>query len=319
MKICVAGAGAIGSYLLCRLASTCASLSVLAREPRSTALRESGVTLETAAGALSARPTVVDSPEEAQPQDWVFVCVKAFAVAEVTASLGGLLGPRTSVVFVQNGLPWWFAGARSGAASRLDPLGRAAATVPKDRIVGCVTYANVLNLGPGKARHVGDDTFVLGRPDGRVTDRLGGVVDLLQRGGIDAKASATIRREIWLKLWGSLAFNPISALTGATMDRIIADATTRPLVVAMMTEARAVAESLGVTFETTIEQRLEAAARAGAFKTSMLQDLEAGRRLELDAIIGAVADAAREAGLATPAIDAVLGLLAQKADILGPG
>jgi 2-dehydropantoate 2-reductase len=216
------------------------------------------------------------------------------------------------VVFVQNGIPWWYAAASAG--DRLDPGGRIAATVPMDRVVGCVAYANVRNLGPGRAEHVADDTFILGQPDGRIAPALEAVAAVLRAAGVEARLTEAIQREIWLKLWGNLAFNPISALTGATMDRIIAEDATRPIVIAMMQEARLVAERLGVTFETTIEQRLATASRAGAFKTSMLQDVEAGRPLEIDAILGAVADAARRTGIATPTIDVVLGLITQKAD-----
>jgi 2-dehydropantoate 2-reductase len=317
MRICVAGAGAIGSYLACKLSRTAAEVSVMARGPRAAAIRAHGITLtDHAGGEVLTRPAVIETGDGA-PQDWVFVCVKAYAVPEIAPALGALIGPETRVVFVQNGLPWWYEAGNAAGSERLDPGGRIAAVVARDRVVGCVTYSNVRNFGPGKAHHVGDDTFILGQPDGIVGPTLERIVAVLREGGIEAKPTGDIRREIWLKLWGSLAFNPISALTGATMDRIIGDAETRPLVMAMMTEARAVAERLGVDLGATVEQRLETAARAGAFKTSMLQDVEAGRRLEIDAILGAVADAARAVGVEAPTIGAVLGLSTQKADVLG--
>jgi 2-dehydropantoate 2-reductase len=282
------------------------------------AIQAAGVTMTGADGAtIAARPKVLGLSGLCPAQDCIFVCVKAYAVPEIVPSLAPLIGPGTSVVFVQNGLPWWYRAEGFAGSERLDPGGRMAAAIPFDRVVGCVSYANVQNAGPGLARHVADDRFVLGRPDGHVPPSLERIVALLRSGGVDALATPEIGREIWLKLWGSLAFNPISALTGATMDRIIADGATRPLVMAMMAEAREVASRLGVSLGIGIEERLATAARAGAFKTSMLQDVEAGRRIELDAILGAVADAAHEVAVPTPAIDTVLGLLTQKAEVLG--
>ena len=265
---------------------------------------------------MRARPRVLDDGAR-DAQDCIFVCVKAHAVPAIARSIAPLIGPDTRVAFIQNGIPWWY---RIGGDREPDSLGRdggIATLLPLDRVIGGVAYVNVQNRGAGIAHHVGDDTYVLGQADGRATTALEAIASAMRGGGIEVRLTERIRQEIWVKLWGSLAFNPISALTGATMDRIISDETTRPLVMAMMSEARAIAARAGIEFQISIEQRLEAAARAGAFKTSMLQDLEAGRKLELDAILGAVAAAGRHMRLATPAIDAVLGLLTQKAAVLG--
>lgn len=301
MKLCVAGLGAIGTYVAARLAAGGHPTSVLARERSAGILRRDGITLLEASGAVNkAAPDVhVAGNSPAEPQDWLIVCAKAYDVETVIRDASGLIGPDTRIVFVQNGIPWWYAAGHRELVSR-------------DRVVACVTYANVRTLGTGHAQHVADDRFLLGQPQGAEAGDLGTLIAAMKRGRIDARHALTIEKEIWIKLWGNLAFNPISALTGATMDRIIAEPGTRPLVIAMMGEAQAIAGALGIDFGMSIAQRLEIASRAGAFKTSMLQDLEAGRRLEVDAIIGAVAGMGHAAGIATPAIDAVLGLLTQK-------
>lgn len=319
MKVCIAGIGAIGTYLACKLSRTDLSLSVLARGERASAIRANGLSLTsaTAGEEIQARPQVLEAPMAADHQDWLIICVKAYSVSDVVRSAKPLIGPDTHVVFAQNGLPWWHGPRQGGGLNRLDPGGDIAAAVGMDRVVGCLTYTNIANLGPGRAHHVANDTFILGRPDGAVTASLERIAENLRQAGIDARLTPAIQREVWLKLWGNLAFNPISALTGATMDRIIGDAASRPIVIGMMQEAEQVAKRLGVDFEMTIEKRLEAAAAAGAFKTSMLQDLEAGRPLEVDAIVGAVADVARHVEVETPTIDVVLGLLTQKIEAMG--
>lgn len=318
MKIAIVGVGAIGSYLACKLSQSGAELSVVVRKTRGAAIREQGISMTTEKGeTLRAHPHVIDGAASASHHDCILVCVKAYAVPDVVSSVAPLIGPGTRVAFIQNGIPWWYKIGNAGARNLLDPDGQLAAMIGLDRVIGGVAYVNVRNLGPGKAHHVSDDTFALGQPDGRITAPLEHIASVLRAGAIDVRLTERIQQEIWLKLWGSLAFNPISALTRATMDRIIGNETTRPVVIAMMSEARAIAEKAGVTFDLSVEQRLEAAARAGAFKTSMLQDLEAGRQMEIDAILGAVAAAARQLKIDTPTIDTVLGLLTQKAVSLG--
>ena len=318
MKICIAGVGAIGSYLAARLSSTSARVTVLARADKADALRRTGIVLRERSGAVRrASPQVVSAGTAAEPQDWIFICSKAFAVPDLVKALGGLLGDATNVVFVQNGVPSWYAEGRWDGAARLDPEHVIASRVAPRRTVGCVAYANVVNEGTGAARHIEGDGFVIGRPKGSAGGSLQPLADVMAEAGVAARISDDIEREMWAKLWGSVAFNPISALTGATLDRIILEPSTRPLVEAMMGEAQEIARRLGTEFDISIEERLAAGARAGAFKTSMLQDLEAGRPLEIDAIIGAVSDAGHALGLPCPSIDAVLALLTQRADTLG--
>jgi len=323
MRLCIIGAGAIGVFLAARLAKSGHEIAVVARGERAAAIRSNGIILTRADGdPIRERPHVAERGEELGPQDYVLVTVKGYSVPETADTMRCLVGTpetraATQVVFVQNGLPWWyFAGERSSVSEMLDPGGRLAAAIPGDRTIGCVTYANVRNSGLGEAHHVSDSTFVLGRPDGREDGVLAQLSAAMIDAGIDGRVTRDIRKEVWTKLWGNLAFNPISALTGAAMDEIITSAETRPLVMAMMAEAQAVAERTGVRFDLTVEERLAKAALAGAFRTSMLQDLEAGRRLEIDAIIGAVAALSRDLGVATPAIDTVLGLIRQKAKML---
>jgi len=318
MNICIAGVGAIGSYLAARLSSTSAHVSILTRPDKKDVFREKGISLREPSGDVRvAFPRVVSSGDAAELQDWIFICAKAFAVPDIVASLGGLLGPSTNVVFVQNGVPSWYAQGRWNSNARLDPDDVVMSRVSQSQAVGCVAYANVLNEGAGVARHVEGNTFVIGRPRGSGGDDLKSLADVMQDAGIAAKITDDIEQEMWAKLWGSVAFNPISALTGATLDRIILEPSTRPLVVAMMQETQEIARRLGTEFSITIEQRLEAGARAGAFKTSMLQDIEARRLLEIDAIIGAVSDAGHALGVPCTSVDAVLALLTQRADTLG--
>jgi len=316
MKIAIVGVGAVGTYLACRLGQTRALVSVAVRKEHRATIAAQGLTMTTEQGdTVQAHPRVIgdDAPDI---QDCVLVSVKAYAVPGVAADIERLLGPHTCVAFVQNGIPWWYR-LDATAANPLDPDGHLARLVPAERIIGAVAYVNVQNRGPGRAHHVSDDTYVLGRPDGRSTPMLEQLATLMRAAGLEIRVSERIQKDIWQKLWGSLAFNPISALTGATLDRIIAEPSSRPIVVAMMSEARAVAERAGVRFDISVEQRLEAAARAGAFKTSMLQDLEAGRRMEIDAILGAVSAAAHGMRVQAPTIDVILGLLTQKAKTLG--
>jgi 2-dehydropantoate 2-reductase len=320
MKVAILGPGAVGSYLACKLAQRDHAIVVLARGERAAAIREHGIKMQRKDGdALQVRPSVVESAADLGAPDVAFVSVKSYSVSALAPALEAVGRTGSLIVFVQNGIPWWYFADRAGdgGSTLLDPRGRIAAAVAMERVVGCVTYVNVQNVGPGLANHAGDDTFILGRPDGKVDAPLQRLVAAMVEAGIGARVSDDLRREIWVKLWGNLAFNPISALTGATMDKIIAEPETRPLVVAMMREAEAVAAKGGIRFPMTIEQRLEVASRAGAFKTSMLQDLEAGRPLEIDAIIGAVSEYGKRAGVPTPSVDLVLGLLRQKARIRG--
>jgi 2-dehydropantoate 2-reductase len=316
MKIAVLGAGAVGSYLACMMGQRDHEIIVLARGERAAAIREYGITMGRKSGiSLHLAPNVAEDAEGLGTPDIAFVCVKAYSIPALATVLADLSRATVPIVFVQNGIPWWYLSdqAGHGKPTLLDPGGKLSDSIEKSLVLGCVTYVNVQNVAPGQAKHVGDDTFILGRADGKTDQALESTIAAMIEAGIQARASEDLRRDIWVKLWGNLAFNPISALTGATMDKIIASPDTRPLVMAMMGEAQALAAKSGIEFPMSIEQRLEIAAQAGAFKTSMLQDVEAGRPMEIDAIIGAVSAYGRLMGVETPSIDIVLGLLRQKA------
>lgn len=316
MKCCIVGAGAIGVYLGVNLARAGHDVTVAARGKTLARLREDGMTLTTLDGAMpTVRPRIADTafPDEAGEQDAVFVTVKGYSVPDLAPFLAVLSGAET--IFIQNGLPWWYlAGCGDDT---LDPGGRLAAAVPASRIVGCVTYANVRNTGPGTAQHMGDDNFVLGRVDGRSDPALEEIARAMTSAGLSARISRSVARDIWIKLWGSVAFNPISALTGATLDLIAQSEETGPTVRRIMREVEAVATAMGIEFGISVDERLAQAAKAGAFRTSMLQDLDAGRRMEIDAIIGSVGALARRNGVAVPAIDTLLALIRQKARVSG--
>lgn len=308
MKICIAGVGAIGTYLAARLAVRNSDVSIVARQNSAKSIESDGVALtETSGQVTRAKPRVFVSGQcPTETQDWLFICAKAYSVPQIVSDVKPLIGNHTRVLFVQNGIPWWYT---AGPKTTNDLTSR-------DRVIGCVTYANVRALGAGIAQHVGDDRFMLGQPSGTPPSSITPLVQVMKAAKIDSIASDHIEKEVWVKLWGNLAFNPISALTGATMDRIIAEAHTRPLVIAMMSEAEQIAQHLGIKFDITIQQRLKVAEQAGAFKTSMLQDIEAGRQLEIEAIIGSVSSFARAVNVSAPAIDTVLGLLSQRAATL---
>ena len=325
MKLCVFGIGAVGSILGARLAATFERVSLVERGPQLAAIRAGGLRLITPAGdTLCVRPPATDDPRELGPQDVVFLCVKAYSLPDVVDTLGPLLGERTRVVFVQNGVPWWYFQGLDGpwrdmSLQCLDPDGRLRAGIQARRAMGCVTYVASRLVEPGVAHHSLHDRFVVGEPAGPVSGDCGEVAAAITQSGLDGRTTEHIRDEVWLKLWGNLAFNPISALTGATMDQMCADPGTRALVKELMGEARAVGQRLGIHFPMDRDTRITNAEALKGFKTSMLQDLEAGRPLETEAIVGAAAEMARLVGVAVPAIDTVLALVRQRARIAGCG
>ena len=319
MKHCVLGIGAVGSILGAHLAAAYEGVSLLETGPQRDAIRANGLKLVTPAGAtIHVHPPCVTEAGELGPQDVVFVCVKAYSLPAVADSLGPLLGEATRVVFVQNGIPWWYfhglEGSWQGRSLHcLDPEGRIAAGFDMRRTIGCVTYVAAHVVEPGVVHHTLHDRFVVGEPAGPVSEDCTRIADVITGSGLVGKASADIRDEIWLKLWGNLALNPISALTGGTMGGMCADVDTRSLVKTIMGEAREVGRRLGIHFPIDRDTRITNAESLKGFKTSMLQDLEAGRPLEIDAIIGAVAEMARLVDVAVPSIDAVLALVRYRA------
>lgn len=317
MKVCIYGAGAIGGYLAAQLADVPGvEVSLVARGAHLAALRERGLTLQIGGQTRSARLTATDDPAELGPQDAVIVALKAHQAWEAAERMAPLLAPETAVVTCQNGVPWWYFHGLEGryAGRRLasvDPQDRQWNAIGPARAVGCVVYPAAEIVAPGVVQHIYGDRFALGEPDGTPSARCRALSEALGAGGLKAPVLENIRDEIWLKLWGNLCFNPLSALTRATLDVVATDPGSRALAKAMMTEAEAVARALGADFRVDIERRINGAARVGAHRTSMLQDLERGRPLEIDALLAAVQEMGRMIGAATPYIDSVLALVQQ--------
>jgi 2-dehydropantoate 2-reductase len=322
MKICVFGAGAIGGLMGARLAAAGENVTLIARGPHLAAMRERGLTLEAEGKEVTVAPKLVGSAAEAGEQDYVIIALKASAVPGVVEAMQPLLGPSTAVVMAVNGLPWWYFYGLDGPwrdrrLASLDPEDKQWAGIGPERAIGCVVYPAAEVVAPGVVRHISGDRFSLGEPDGSRSARVEAFSRAMIRAGFKAPVKTDIRTEIWVKLWGSVAVNPISALTGGTLRQICTDVTTRALVRRIMDEAEAVAAKFGITMPIDIERRIDGAAAIGDHKTSMLQDFERHRPIELDAIVGAVAELGRMVELPTPAIDCVFALTRQRAMLLG--
>ncbi len=315
MRICVFGAGAIGGYVAARLAIAArVKPAVIARGAHLEALKANGLTL--IEGSKQTRVPVEASAEGADfgEQDYVLLALKAHSVAPALDAIAPLLGPETAVVTMQNGLPWWYfyrhGGALAGTRlSAVDPDGAIWEHIGPERAIGSVVYPAAEVTAPGVIRHVSGTRLSLGEPSGEKTDRVAALALELVAAGLQAPVRPDIRPEIWVKLWGNLSFNPVSALTGQTLEQIVADPDSHAVVRAMMIEAQTIAEKLGVRFPIDVDKRIEGARQVGAHKTSMLQDLERGRALEIDALVTAVQEIGRLTGVATPGIDIVLALV----------
>ena len=323
MKITIAGAGAIGGYLGAALSIAGEEVTFLARRRNLEVINARGfrLVLEDGSERHAAGVRAVQDPAEAGPQDAVLLCVKAHQVKDLLPGLSALFGPDTMVVTMINGVPWWYfhklAGPHEGRRlESVDPGGLLAAAIEPERIVGGIVYPAAELVEPGRVRVVEGNRFSLGEPDGSRSARVEALSQALMRAGLKAPVSRDIRSELWVKLWGNLSFNPISALTHATLADICRFPPTRALAAAMMTEAQAVAEKLGVRFRIGLEQRIAGAEAVGAHKTSMLQDVEAGRALELEALVGAVVELGRITATPTPTIDAIYAATRLLADTL---
>ncbi|MCL4739824.1 MAG: 2-dehydropantoate 2-reductase [Burkholderiaceae bacterium] len=326
MRVSVVGAGAIGGFLGARLALAGHEVVFIARNRNLEAIRASGFKLieedgsERVARAVRAEPHMAD----AGPQDAVLLTVKAHQVHELLPDLRALFGPQTMLVTMINGVPWWYFQRLGGPwegrrLDSVDPGGVLADAIEPERIVGGVVYPAAELVAPGVVRVVEGNRFTLGEPDGSRSERIEALSQAFMAAGFKAPVSRDIRSEIWLKLWGNLSFNPISALTQATLQEICRFPPTRELAARMMTEARAVAEALGVRIRITLEQRIAGAEAVGAHKTSMLQDVQAGRAPELAALVGAVIELGQVAGVPTPTIEAVHAATALLARTLAAG
>jgi 2-dehydropantoate 2-reductase len=315
LKIAIIGVGAIGGYVGTRLALGGDDVTFIARGANLEALRTRGIRLISADGSEEAVPSVhaTDDYAAAGPQDAVILAMKAHQVEAVAAEVPKLFGPDTVVVPMQNGIPYWYFHEHRGelAGTRVksaDPSGVIGAHIPCERVVGCVVYPAAELLAPGVIKHVEGKRFPLGEPDGSASDRITRLAARFENGGLQAPVLEDIRAEVWLKLWGNLTFNPISALSRATLAAICQYPLSRSLAQAMMTEAQEVANKLGITFRVPLEKRIAGAERVGHHKTSMLQDVEAARTLEIDALLGSVIELARLTDTPTPHLDTVFAL-----------
>jgi ketopantoate reductase len=315
MRICIFGSGAIGGLLAARLASVGEDVTVIGRGPQLDAMQKNGIELRWQDGSVQAvKMKAVDKATAAGEQDLVILAVKAHSLEQVANDIQALLGPRTMIMTLQNGMPWWYFQKHGGPLDgrrleSLDPSGLLSRSIDQDRIIGCAVYLAAEVAAPGIVRHVEANRFPLGELDGAVTDRARAVETLFLKAGLNAQVVTDIRAELWLKALGTLSFNPISALTRATMAEICALPETRQLAVKMMKEAQTIAGKLGITLSQTIEQRLARAEAVGAHKTSMLQDAERGRPLETEALVGAILEMARLTGTPAPTIEAVYALI----------
>jgi 2-dehydropantoate 2-reductase len=314
VKICIVGAGAVGGYLGAKLIQAGEEVTLVARGAHLEAIRTHGLKLQTETEDFAVRPALATADmREAGQQDAVILALKAHSVAAVAPAMTPLYGPETPVVTAQNGIPWWYfrkcpygfeyEGYR---IQSVDPDGTIEDNIPIDRVIGCVVYPAATIVAPGIIRHIEGDRFPLGELDGSKTERVQALSQVLNNAGLKCRVRTQIRSDIWVKMWGNVAFNPISALTRATLEEICRYPMTRALASQMMLEAQQIAELLCVKFPISIDQRIEGAEKVGAHKTSMLQDIEAGRPTEVDAIVGAVSELGRLTQIPTPHIDAVL-------------
>ncbi len=322
MKICIFGAGAIGGYMGAKLALAGADVSLIARGPHLAAMQAGGLTLIEDGERTTVPVTATESAAEVGPQDYVIVTLKAHSVPGVVDAMQPLLGPDTTVVMGVNGVPWWYFYGLDGEYKdkrlhTVDPGDKQWNGFGPERVLGCVVYPAAEVPEPGVIQHIEGNRFSLGEPSGEKSERALALSKALSAVGLKAPVRPKIRDEIWVKLWGNLSFNPISALTHATLDVLCTDTGTRSVARNMMLEAQAIAEKLGVKFPIDVDRRIEGGAAVGAHKTSMLQDLERGRPMEIDALLTAVQEMGSLVGIATPTIDTVLALVQLRGRVAG--
>lgn len=322
MKICIYGAGAIGGFLGVKFAEAGLDVGLIARGAHLAAMKANGLKLVGDGGEQTTKVRATDNPAELGVQDFVIITLKAHSITGVLDQMKPLLGPKTRIVTAVNGVPYWYfykhGGALEGSTlESIDPGGKQWKELGPERAIGCIVYPATEIEAPGVIRHVYGDKFPIGEASGEITDDVTNLSAAFEKAGLKAPALDRIRDEIWLKLWGNVCFNPISALTHATLDVICTDPATRALSKAMMLEAQAIAEHFGVKFRVDVERRIEGARKVGAHKTSMLQDLERGRPMEIDPLVTVVQEMGKLTGIPTPAIDSVLALVVQRAKIAG--
>ena len=318
MKVAIFGAGAIGGYLAVKLIRAGADVTVIARGPHLAAMRANGLTLKSEGETVNVRLPCTDKAEEAGPQDYVIVTLKATGLAPAAPQIARLMGPETSLVTGINGIPYWYFYGLEGpwrdrVVESVDPGGKLWHLLPPRQTIGAIVYPAAEVIEPGVIEHTYGNRLTLGEPDGSKSARVEALSQLLAQAGLKAPVRSNIRDEIWVKLWGNLAFNPLSALTSSTLDRLAFRPDLRAVARAMMEEAQVIAEALGAKFAVGIDKRIDGAGEVGAHKTSMLQDLERGRPMEIDALLGAVVEMAELTAKPAPLCRAVLAMVRERA------
>lgn len=324
MRILIFGAGAIGGYLGAKLALSGVDVTFFARGAHLAAMRENGLTLISEGQRHVVDGLFTDDPEAVGHPDYIVLGVKAQGLAPAVPQIARMLGPETAIVTAMNGVPYWYFYGQGGAFDGLrlksvDPDGAIWDALHPRRAIGCVVYPAASIVEPGVIEHTYSNRFTLGEPDGSRSERVSALSKAMVAAGLKAPVRPRIRDEIWVKLWGNLAFNPVSALTRATLADIASDPGTRAIVRAMMVEGQALAEKTGVRFPIDVDKRIEGALEVGAHKTSMLQDLEAGKSLEIEAMLGAVAEIGTLVDVPTPTCDLILSLVRQLARVAAGG
>jgi len=322
MKVCIYGAGAIGGWIGAKLARAGCELSAVARGATLAALQQHGLTLQESGEKISTPIKASSNPAQLGPQDLVIIAVKAPAMAQVAAAIAPLLGAQTVVLTAMNGVPWWFFDGFGGryAGTQLkavDPDGSIAKAIPARHIIGCVVHASCALAGPGSVLHHFGNKLIVGEPSGEKTARARELLALFEKARFETVLSEQIQKDVWYKLWGNMTINPISAITGATTDRILDDELVLGFVSAAMLEAREIGARIGIPIEQRPEDRHQVTRKLGAFKTSMLQDVEAGKPVELDALVTVVKELAQLTQVPTPFIDTLLGLARLHAKVRG--
>ena len=313
MNVCIVGAGAIGGFLAARLARAGAKVSVLARGATATALRAHGIRLQAGGATIAVPVVVIDDPGAVPPQEFVVVAVKGPALASVAEQIGALVHPDTAVVTAMNGVPWWFFCGLPGPYENLplrtiDRDGAIARAIPSRSVIGAVVHLTCSTPEPGLVRHGVGNRLIVGEPKGGSSARLLALADALREAAFDVEVSPRIQADIWYKLWGNMTMNPISAFTGATVDRILDDPFVNRFCLEVMAEAATIGAAIGCPIAQSGEDRMVVTRKLGAFRTSMLQDVDAGKPVEIDLLLSAVREIGERAGVATPQLDTLLGL-----------
>jgi 2-dehydropantoate 2-reductase len=318
MKVCIYGAGAIGAYLGVALDDAGCEVSMVARGPHLEAMQKNGLTLESGGTTRSVALRSAADPAELGPQDYVILTLKAHSVRPAVDDIAKLLGPDTAIVTAQNGILWWYFHALPGPwedhrLETADPGGTIWDALGPERAIGCVVYPSCEIVAPGVVRHIEGNRFMVGEPSGEKSERVRALAEAMVAGGLKAPVRPRIRDDIWFKLLGNATFNPVSVLTGATLEQMGRDVGTRDVIKALMQEAEQVARKLGVSFPMDLDRRIDGATAVGAHKTSMLQDYELGRPLEIDALVASVAEIGRLVVAPTPILDALIPLVQLRA------